>query len=175
MKRETLNKLIISAMFLAIGMVLPSITMQIREIGNMLLPMHIPVMLCGVICGPLYGGAIGVILPIFRSLIFSQPNMYPNAVAMSVELCVYGVVIGLMYILTKRIRGGIFISLITSMLVGRIIWGLISPVLYYLNGSVFTLEIFITRAFVEALPGIIVQLILIPTIILSLKKAKLIE
>lgn len=175
MKRETLNKLIISAMFLAIGMVLPSITMQIREIGNMLLPMHIPVMLCGVICGPLYGGAIGVILPIFRSLIFSQPNMYPNAVAMSVELCVYGVVIGLMYILTKRIRGGIFISLITSMLVGRIIWGLISPVLYYLNGSVFTLEIFIIRAFVEALPGIIVQLILIPTIILSLKKAKLIK
>lgn len=167
--------MVLSAMFLAIGMVLPSVTMQIREIGNMLLPMHIPVMLCGVICGPVYGGAVGIILPLFRSLVFSMPTLYPNAVAMAVELCVYGVVIGLVYAATKKHNWGIFLSLIASILVGRIIWGLISALLYFFNGTVFTLEIFFTRAFAEAVPGIIAQLILIPAIILSLKKSKLIK
>lgn len=175
MKKETLNKLVLSAMFLAIGMVLPGVTMQMREIGNMLLPMHIPVMLCGVICGPLYGGAIGFVLPFLRFAVSGKPNIYPNAVAMAVELCVYAVVIGIIYMYTKKIKGGIFISLIASMLAGRIIWGVISALLYSLGGMSYTLELFLTRAFAEAVPGIIIQLILIPTVILSLKKAKILK
>ena len=175
MIKSALKRLILAAMFLAIGIVLPSVTMQIRQIGNMLLPMHLPVMLCGAICGWKYGGAIGLILPVFRSLLFSKPTFYPNAVAMAVELCVYGVVIGLVYLYTKNIKGGIFIALVSSILIGRIIWGLVSALLYYLNGTVFTFGLFLTRAFAEAFPGIIAQLILVPAIVLSLKKAKLIE
>lgn len=175
MKKSVLNKMVLSAMFLAVGMVLPSVTMQIREIGNMLLPMHLPVMLCGVICGWRYGGAIGIVLPLFRSLLFSKPAFFPNAVAMAVELCAYGVAIGIVYLYVKNIKGGIYISLVSSMLIGRVIWGAVSAFLYYLNGTVFTLEIFFTRAFLEAVPGIIVQLILIPTIVLSLKKARLLK
>lgn len=175
MKKETLNKLVLSAMFLAIGMALPSVTMQIREIGNMLLPMHIPVMLCGVICGWQYGGAVGFMLPFLRFLVSGKPNFYPNAVAMAVELCVYGAVIGLVYVYTKKIKGGIFISLISSMLIGRVIWGLVSALLYYLGGTAFTVELFLTRAFAEAVPGIIIQLILIPAVVLSMKKAKILK
>lgn len=175
MKKETLNKLVLSAMFLAIGMVLPSVTMQIREIGNMLLPMHLPVMLCGVICGPLYGGAVGFMLPFLRFVVSGKPNIYPNAVAMAVELCVYAMVIGIVYIYTKKIKGGIFIALISSMLAGRIVWGLVSALLYSLGDMSYTIELFLTRAFAEAVPGIIIQLVLIPAIILSLKKAKILK
>jgi hypothetical protein len=94
---------------------------------------------------------------------------------MAVELCAYGVAIGIVYLYVNNIKGGIYISLVSSMLIGRVIWGAVSAFLYYLNGTVFTLEIFFTRAFLEAVPGIIVQLILIPTIVLSLKKARLLK
>lgn len=38
-KHEELRKLVISAMFLAVGLVLPFLTGQIKQIGNMMLPM----------------------------------------------------------------------------------------------------------------------------------------
>lgn len=174
MRNTTIRKIALSALFLAIGMVLPSITGLIRVIGNMLLPMHIPVMLCGIICGPLYGGAIGIMLPILRSLIFTMPPMYPNACAMAIELCTYAVVIGIVYNCLKDKKGGIFIALIVSMLSGRIIWGIVISLLTVLAGGTYTLTIYITRAFIQAVPGIVIQLILIPIIILSLKNKKII-
>ncbi|MEE0840822.1 MAG: ECF transporter S component [Acutalibacteraceae bacterium] len=175
MTKSTVRKLAISALFLAIGMVLPSITGLVRVIGNMLLPMHIPVMLCGIICGWQFGGAIGIMLPILRSLIFTMPPMYPNACAMAVELCTYGVVIGIVYKLVKDKKGGIFIALIVSMLSGRIMWGIAISFLTVLAGGTYTFAMYFTRAFIEAIPGLIIQLILIPTIIIALRKAKMIE
>ena len=86
MKNNTLKKTILAAMFLGLGLVLPFLTGQIKEIGNMLLPMHIPVLLCGLICGWQYGIAVGFIMPILRSFLFSMPHMFPNAVSMAFEL-----------------------------------------------------------------------------------------
>ncbi len=168
-------RLIISALFIAIGLILPFFTGQIKQIGNMLLPMHLPVLLCGLICGWQYGASVGFILPIMRSLLFSMPVMYPSAVAMSFELSVYGLVIGVIYSLIKQ-KGiiSVYVSLIISMLSGRIVWGVVMCFLLGLGSDGFTFTAFISSSFLNAVPGIVLQLILIPAIMFLLYKLKLI-
>ena len=94
---KTTKKLTLSAMFIAVGMVLPFLTGQIQQIGNMLLPMHLPVILCGLICGWQYGALVGFILPFLRSVTFGMPPLFPTAIAMAFELATYGLVIGFIY------------------------------------------------------------------------------
>ena len=96
--------MVLSAMFLALAMVLPLLTGQIPQIGKMLSPMHIPVLLCGFFCGPWYGLLVGAIAPVLRSLIFGMPALFPNAFIMCFELATYGCVSGLLYkLLPKKI------------------------------------------------------------------------
>ena len=97
MKNQSLKNLTLTAFFIALGIVLPFLTGQIPRFGSMLLPMHIPVFLCGLICGWPYGLAVGFILPLLRSLLFSMPPMYPVAIAMAFELATYGFVAGILY------------------------------------------------------------------------------
>lgn len=171
MKSKNLKTLILAALFLSIGIVLPLFTMQIKEIGDSLLPMHIPVMLCGILCNKKYGFAVGLTLPFIRSLLFSMPPIYPNAVWMALELCTYGFCIGLFYDLFKQKSiKAIYISLIASMLCGRIIWGISKALLLGLNGKAFTFAAFITGGIIDAMPGIIIQLILIPLIVGTIKR-----
>lgn len=169
------KKLTLSALFLALGIVMPFLTGQIPQFGSMLLPMHIPVLICGFVCGGPWGAVVGLIVPILRSLLFGMPPMMPTATAMAVELAVYGLVTGIMYSRFKNKKFGIYISLITAMIIGRIAWGIVSFILYHILGNVFTWEIFAAGAFLNAIPGIIVQLILIPAIIYALKKANLLD
>lgn len=155
-----------SAIFLAMGLVLPFFTSQIKEIGDTLLPMHIPVMLCGLICGPEYGLLVGFILPFLRGALFSMPPLYPNAVWMACELATYGLVIGLLYrsFRDKRMRY-LYISLFASMISGRVVWGVAKVVLLGFAGKAFSFRAFIVGGFLDAFPGIVLQLILIPSII----------
>ena len=171
MKSNNLRKLILSAMFLAIGMVLPTLTMQIKEIGDTLLPMHLPVLLCGLICGPIFGGAIGLLLPFLRSVTFGMPPLYPNAVWMALELAAYGCVIGWVYLLFKKKNtAAVYVSLVSAMIAGRVVWGIAKAVLLGLGGKAFTFAAFIAGGFVDAFPGIIIQLILIPIIMKIVEK-----
>lgn len=168
-----LKKLTLSAMFFAIGLVLPFFTGQIPEIGNMLLPMHLPVMLCGLICSWKYGLALGFFLPLFRSFIFFRPPLYPNALSMAFELAAYGLIIGLIYSNCKKQNLlWLYISLISAMIGGRIVWGVVRTILHGINVP-FSFAMFISSGFIEALPGIILQLILIPSIMLMIKKTKI--
>ena len=171
MKNKTIQNLVLSGMFLAIGYVLPFLTGQIPEIGSMMLPMHIPVLLCGLICGWKYGLAVGAILPLTRSLIFSMPPLYPTAIAMSFELAAYGFFIGLIFSLArKRTVATVYISLISSMLLGRLIWGLAQVVLLGFGGKAFPFSMFLAGAVLNAIPGIILQLVLIPTLMVVLDR-----
>ena len=167
--RDTLRRLVLSAMFLSIGLVLPFFTGQIQQIGNMLLPMHIPVLLCGLICGWQYGALIGAILPLLRFALFGMPMLYPNALAMSVELCIYGLAIGFIYSMFKR-QGiiAVYISLIVAMILGRVVWGGSMTVLLTMKDNTFTAAAFLAGAVLNAIPGIILQLLLIPAIMSSL-------
>ncbi len=169
------KKLTLSALFIALGIILPFFTGQVPHFGNMLLPMHIPVLLCGFVCGNPYGMLTGAIIPLLRSILLGRPVMMPTAVAMAVELATYGIVSGLLYTRLHNKKAGTYISLITAMLAGRITWGIISLILYQILGNPFTWELFAAEAFINAIPGIIVQLILIPAIIYVLNKSNLLD
>ena len=172
MKKQNLQKLVLSALFLAVGIVLPFLTMQIKEIGDSLLPMHIPVMLCGILCGYGYGAVIGLILPFLRSICFGMPPLYPNAVWMAAELFTYGLVIGLLYKRLPKNTLCLYLSLVISQISGRIVWALAKTIVLGASGKTFTLAMFISGGFIDALPGIILQLLIIPTIITILKHIK---
>lgn len=157
--------MVLSALFLAIGIVLPFFTGQIPMIGNMLLPMHIPVLLCGFSCGWKYGLVVGGMLPLLRSFLFGMPVLFPNATGMAVELAVYGAVTGVLGRRFGRSLKGIYLALISAMIFGRIAWGGTSILLFALAGSRFTWKIFFMQAFMNAVPGILIQLVLIPAIV----------
>ena len=172
-KNNPLQKLILSALFLAIGIILPFITMQIPAVGNMLCPMHIPVLLCGFLCGGPYGLAVGFLTPLIRGMLTGMPVLFPNGIAMAFELAVYGGLTGIMYGRIRRIMSeslALYLTLVTAMIAGRIVWGLVSFVLFKAAGNVFTWQIFATQAFLNAIPGIVIQLVLIPVIVRSLQK-----
>ena len=176
MKNERTKKLAYAALFLSLCLVLPLLTGQIPQIGSMLLPMHIPVLLCGLVCGWQYGAAVGFVAPLLRSLLFTMPKLYPVAIAMAFELLTYGLVIGLAYRrLAKKGMVGVYAALVTAMVAGRLVWGVAEVVLLGLNGNAFTAQAFLAGALLNAVPGIIVQLILIPAVMAALQKAGAIE
>ncbi|MCD8098373.1 MAG: ECF transporter S component [Lachnospiraceae bacterium] len=163
-----------AAMLLAIGIVLPFFTGQIPQIGSMLLPMHIPVLLCGFIGGWKYGLIVGFILPLLRSLLFGMPTIYPNATAMAFELGTYGLLSGLLY--TKapwQCVKMLYRCMVAAMLGGRIVWGVVMAML--LGWGNFTFAMFLAGAFLEAIPGIVLQLIIIPAVMLTLDKTHLVS
>lgn len=174
MKKQTLKKLILSSLFLAVGYVLPLLTGQIPAVGKALLPMHVPVLLCGFICGGPWGLLVGAVLPLTRALMFGMPPIYPTALAMTFELAAYGFFAGFFYRLFRRGTAAVFLSLPAAMIAGRLVWGAASAFLYGVGGKTFTLKLFWAGAVANAVPGIILQLVLIPAVLLALTKAKLI-
>ena len=175
MKKQSTRNLVFAALFLALGLVLPFLTAQIPQIGSMLLPMHLPVLLCGFVCGWPYGLLVGAVTPLLRSMLFSMPPLYPTAVAMAFELAAYGLLAGLFYKLLPKKPVYVYVSLILAMLGGRVVWGLVQMILMGLVAQPFTWQIFMAGAFGNALPGILVQLVLIPVIVLALRSAKLMD
>lgn len=175
MKKSKTVNLVLAALFLALGIVLPFLTAQIPSIGSMLLPMHIPVLICGYVCGWQYGLAVGFVVPLLRSALFGMPPMYPTAVAMALELAVYGLMTGLLYCKLKKNTASIYISLIGAMIAGRVVWGIARLIMAGLSQSGFTVSAFIAGAITGAIPGIIIQIILIPILIMALRKAKVMD
>lgn len=170
---ERSRKMIYSALYLAIALVLPFLAGQIPEIGAALAPMHIPVLLCGFVCGWQWGMAVGLIAPLLRSALFAMPPLYPTAVAMTFELAAYGALAGILYRLLPRKTWSIYVSLLLAMLGGRLVWGAARYALAGLSGSEFPLSAFFAGAVLNAIPGIILHIVLIPVLVMVLEKAKL--
>ena len=168
--------LTLTAMFLALGLVLPFLTGQIPQIGNMLLPMHIPVFLCGLICGWRYGAVLGFILPILRNAVFGMPVLFPTGIAMAFELMTYGLVAGFLYGTSRwQCVIALYRSMIAAMLAGRIVWGFVQMILLGISGQGFTWQMFMAGALLNAIPGIILQLIFIPAIMVALNRTGLVR
>lgn len=165
------KKLVMAGLCLALCLVLPFLTGQIPQIGSMLCPMHIPVLLCGFLCGWPWALAVGMIAPPLRYLLFGMPPIFPTGVAMMAELAVYGAMAGLLYGLLPRRPGYVYAALALSMLLGRAAWGLVRWLLMAFGASAFTFQAFLAGAFLNAWPGIICHLLLIPPIVLALEKA----
>ncbi|MBE6036242.1 MAG: ECF transporter S component [Clostridiales bacterium] len=174
-RHNHLLKLILSALFLAIAFVLPFLTGQIPEIGSMLCPLHIPVLLCGFICGWPWGLAVGFIAPLFRSLILTMPPLFPTAVCMAFELAAYGAVAGLLHRVLPRKKPFIYVSLLVAMIAGRIVWGIAMMIFMGVTGGTFTFAAFLAAAFTNAVPGIILQILLIPVLVMALDNPRILN
>lgn len=175
MKGIDIKKMLLSAMFLALGLILPFVTMHIQLIGNMLLPMHIPVFLCALICGWRYGVVVGLVCPLMRSFLFGMPPIYPSAISMTFELMTYAFVVGFLYARSKwQCTKALYRCMLIAMVSGRVVWGVIQATLLGISGNAFSFQAFIAGALLNAIPGIIIQLILIPAIMVALDKSKLV-
>lgn len=173
MKNKLLiQKTALAAMFIALSFVLPFFTMQIEKIGDMLCPMHIPVILCGFICGAPWGLLVGIVSPILRSLVMTMPVMFPTAIGMAFELGTYGLMAGLLYNALPKKKQYIYVSLIGAMITGRIVWGIARIVMFGFDFTKFGWSAFWAGAVVNAIPGIIIQIVLIPVIVILIRNSK---
>ncbi len=171
---KRIQNLVLAAMLTAVGIVLPFFTGQIPQIGNMLLPMHLPVLVCGLICGWQYGGIVGFVLPLLRHILFGMPPM-PNGISMAFELAAYGAIAGFVCHHSRwQCIISLYRSLVIAMVGGRIVWGAASIVVLGITGGAFTWQIFMAGAFLNAIPGIILQLVLIPALMLALHRTGLV-
>ena len=161
--------MVLAALFLALAYVLPFLTGQIPEIGSMLCPMHIPVLLCGFVCGWPWGLVVGLIAPLFRSLTLGMPPLFPTALCMAFELAAYGAIAGLMHRYLPRKKSFVYASLLTAMIVGRLIWGTAMFLCVGMSGGSFTFSAFLAGAVLNAIPGIVVQIVLIPVLVMLLE------
>jgi len=171
---STAKKITFAGMFLALALLLPFLTGQIPQIGNALSPMHIPVLLCGFVCGGPIGFVIGFIAPLLRYMLFGMPPILPTGIAMAFELAIYGLTSGLFYKLLPKKIPYIYVSLVGSMLIGRVVWGIARFVISFLTKDQFGMAIFWAQAFINALPGIVLHIVLIPVIVMALQKSRLV-
>ena len=173
--RNSVKKLVYSAMCLALCLVLPFLTGQIPEVGAMLLPMHLPVLLCGLICGPIFGFAVGAIAAPLRFVLFGAPPM-PNVLYMTSELAAYGLLSGIFSRILPRRKLSLYVSLILSMIGGRIAYAIIFISINLSNAKTVEALILpiISATVLTAWPGMILQIVIIPTLLIVLEKAKII-
>ena len=155
-----------------LGVVLPMAFHMIPNAGSVMLPMHIPVLLCGLVCGPILGLICGIFTPVLSSLITGMPGpaYLPSMIC---ELAVYGLLAGAMIklIKTEKPLVNLYASLITAMIGGRIVYGLMNALIF--RAGAYSIQMWMTASFVTALPGIILQLLLLPAVVYALQKAKL--
>ena len=164
------RSIVLAALFLALAFVLPMVTGHVPQVGNMLCPMHFPILLCGFVLGGPWGLAVGFAAPLLRSVLFGMPPLYPIALSMAFELAAYGAVSGWLY---RRMKHTL--PMTYAALAGRLVWGAVRFLLAGLSGSSFPFSAFLSGALFTAVPGIIAQLVLIPLIVTALQKAKVID
>ncbi|MBR4080393.1 MAG: ECF transporter S component [Clostridia bacterium] len=172
MQKKT-YRLVVTAMLLALGMVLPFLTGQIPAVGQMISPLHIPAFICGLLCGWQWGLALGVVLPLLRSVVFGMPPLVAVAIPMAFELAVYGAVCGLLYprlqAKMKRLPA-MLIALIIAMVLGRIAGGAVKAVVMGLTGGSYTFAAFVAGYFTSTLAGAGIHLVLVPAIVAGVEK-----
>ena len=183
-KNDTLYRMIVTAVLLALGLILPFLTGQLQSFGKLLSPLHIPALICGMTCGWVWGGALGLILPVLRMALFGMPAA-PMAYPMAFELCAYGVATGLLYPWLRRELCGrcgakpLVVMLATlglAMVLGRIVGGAAKALLLMagaIPGVPLTFAAFVTAYFVDTAVAAVVHLIVVPAVVLALEKARL--
>ncbi len=162
-------KLVKSAVFLALGLIVPYVFHMVGMAGQVFLPMHIPVLLCGLILGPLYGLTVDFMTPLLNSLLTGMPPIYPVGISMALELAAYGLITGLLY---KKTKLNLLVSLIAAMIIGRLVSGAANYILFVSNGNQYLLKMFLTGALIKPIWGIATQLLLIPVVVRVLEKSE---
>lgn len=159
-----------TALLITVGVLLPFLTAQLQELGNLLTPMHFPVLLSGFLFGPIAGCLVGVITPCLRSVLFQMPPLFPNAIAMAFELGTYGFMTGYLYQKLANKKHGLILALLCAMIAGRVVWGLVMLILSGINNTAFTWSIFISASLIKSIPGILLQLLILPSLVTKMQR-----
>ncbi|MBQ9263552.1 MAG: ECF transporter S component [Clostridia bacterium] len=182
-RKNSLYAMVVSAVLLAVGMVLPFLTGQMQALGQVISPLHIPVLICGLCCGWKWGLAVGVVLPILRGMVFGMPPFPAVGLPMAFELGAYGLLTGLLYpVMLKVIQGknhlpAMLTTLVIAMIGGRMVGGMAKAMFLAMgiirSGSPFTFAAFIASYFTSTALGALIHVIAIPIVVLAIEKAKL--
>ena len=160
------RNLALTGVLIAMGLILPTIFHAFNMGGPVFLPMHIPILLCGLLIGRKYGFWSGLITPFLSSILTGMPTLFPVAFTMGVELATYGYVSGFL-----KKKTNVYIALIGAQIVGRLVGALGSFIILGIVGKPFVFTAYMTSVFVTALPGILLQIILVPAAIIIIEKA----
>lgn len=182
-RNNSLYRLVLSGVLLAVGLVLPFLTGQLQSFGQMISPLHIPVLICGLTCGWQWGLGLGIVLPILRGLTFGMPPFPTVGLPMAFELGAYGLLTGLLYPLFLRLLKkenhlpAMLCALAAAMIGGRVIGGAAKAALLAFgiigSKSPYTFAAFFASYFTSTAVGALIHIILIPAVVLSLEKARL--
>ena len=177
MKHNELRKMVVSALLMAVGLVLPFLVGQVQVLGQAISPLHIPALICGLTCGWSWGTALGFILPLLRGALFGFPPIVPNGLSMAFELAVYGALTGVLYPLfckaTRSHLPAVIASMLIAMVLGRIVGGAAKAMILGFQGKGYTFEAFVAAYFAGTWVGAVLHLIIVPTVVLSLERAGL--
>lgn len=168
------KRVVIAAVCAALGVVLPMAFHALPGAGNVWLPMHIPVMICGLVAGPVAGAATGVLAPVLSSLLTGMPAA-PILPSMTCELVAYGLVSGMLarLVRTGRLAVDLYVSLVGAMIVGRIVGGALQALIF--SQGTYSLAAWMSGYFVTGAPGIVLQLVVVVPIVAALERAGLVE
>ena len=170
--KTNVKKLVLAGVCLALCWVLPFFTGNNYQLGNMLSLMHIPAILCGFICGGPVGAVVGFLAPITRHFIFGAPPL-TTALSMMFELSVYGLVAGILYNRLPKKVGWLYVDLVAAILAGRIVGSAAKFVIAGVSHTTLGFGEVLTSMMVTNLPGTAIQLVIIPIIVIALRKAGL--
>lgn len=175
-KHNLIRKITYCGVLIALGMVLPFLTGQIPEVGSALSPLHIPALIAGFTVGPVWGTLCAFVIPILRSAVFGMPHMFPMACTMAFEMAAYAAVGGILWHFLPKKPLYLYLSQIGAMVIGRAVYGAMFA-LFTVNipGDSYTFAAFIVGCFVEAVPGIVLHLVLVPPVVMALRRAGLAE
>lgn len=167
----SVKSLISTALCIALGVVLPLAFHAVPNAGMVLLPMHMPVLLCGLLVGPLCGLVCGAITPVLSFFLTGMPPG-PMLPSMICELAAYGLLSGLFMLRTRdklNKPAAVYLSMIAAMVIGRVIYGLLNALIF--KAGSYSLQIWVSSMFITALPGIVIQILIVPVIVLALNRA----
>jgi len=167
------KQIVVSGVLIALGLVLPISFHAVHMGGPVFLPMHIPVLLGGFLLNPLSAALVGALTPILSSVLTSMPPLFPVGIQMMFELACYGFVISYLY---NNLNKGIYTTLITGMLAGRLAAGVVNYILLTeFLAKAFKLKVFLTASFITSIPGIVIQIVMIPIMVKILENANVLE
>lgn len=173
-KLSATKRICITAVCIALCCVLP-MAFHGLGLGSVFSPMHIPVLLCGLTCGGVSGLVCGALGPVLSSVLSGMPKTV-GLISMVPELAVYGLAAGLLmgWVRTGKLFGDLYISLTAAMLLGRLVGGAASALFYMGGGRSYSVYLWVSGYFVQALPGIVCHLVMVPLLVMALMKARII-
>ena len=160
------NKLVLTSLFIACGLLLPIAFHSFGMGGRTFLPMHLPVFMGGMLLGWLPGLIIGSLTPVLSCFLTGMPPLIPSLPMMFVELALFGLVSGYLY---HDKRKNIYFALITAMIVGRLGAAFVLMLFSDILGIKLHPLTYVAATFMTGLAGVIFQIVFIPILVKRLE------